>query len=55
MLVLAFGVAPLVLLEITLAPYTRPSVPKTTIFVRDDDLDWRHRSGAEDVWGEKDG
>lgn len=50
MLVLAFGVAPLVLLEITLGPYTRPSIAKTTIFVRDDDLGWRHRPGAEDIW-----
>lgn len=53
MLVLAFGVAPLVVLEIMLAPFFRPVIPKTTIFVRDPDLGWRHRPGAEDVWGEK--
>lgn len=50
MLVVAFGVAPLVLLEIALTPFSRPAHQKTTIFVRDSDLGWRLRPGADDMW-----
>lgn len=50
LLVLAFGIAPLLLLEIALRPFLPPTVPKTTIFERDPDLGWRHRPGAEDMW-----
>jgi len=50
MLVVVFGVVPIVVLEIALAPFFRPSFPKTTIFMRDLELGWRHRPGAQDVW-----
>src|SRR5262249_46530387 len=50
LLVCAFSVVPIVVLEIMLAPFFRPAYPKTTIFVRDDDLGWRHRPGAVDAW-----
>lgn len=50
LLVGAFGIAPIVVLEIMLAPFFRPTFPKTTIFVRDAELGWRHRPGAADAW-----
>ena len=45
-LAIVFGVLPLVALEIA----GRPIEAKTTIFVPDERLGWRHRPGAEDAW-----
>lgn len=50
LLALTFGLAPLVLAENVLAALLSPAEAKTTIFVRDPELGWRHRPDAVDVW-----
>ncbi len=47
---LAFAL-PLVLLELALRPFAAISEPLTTIFLRDDELGWRLKPNAEDLWG----
>ena len=47
-LFVATGLAPLVALELCLAPHAESP---TTLFLRDPDLGWRLRPGAADFWG----
>lgn len=44
---------PIFVLEVTFRPFVdfKPKLDMTTIFVKDDDLGWKLRPNAQDVWG----
>ncbi len=52
LLALIFTFVPLSVLELSLRPIVkRGEEPKTTIFMRDPQLGWRHKPNSEGIWG----